>query len=72
MILTDKLLRFQLYYQEMLAIMNFRLKKMFYQKKDQLEKAAAIKRFENYLLDKELKKQTSVAEEHYQKLNNGF
>ena len=34
-----------------------------------LEKAAAIKRFEYCLLDKELKKQTSVAEKQYQKLD---
>ena len=34
-----------------------------------LEKAAAIKRFEYGLLDKELKKQSSVAEKQYQKLD---
>ena len=34
-----------------------------------LEKAAAIKRFKYCLLDKELKKQTSVAEKQYQKLD---
>ena len=40
--------------------------------KDLLEKAAALKRFEYSPLDKELKKQTSVAEKQYQKLNNAF
>ena len=37
-------------------------------KKDLLEKAVAIKRFEYFLLVKELKKKTSVAEKHYQNL----
>ena len=37
-----------------------------------LEKAVAIKRFEYSQLGKELKKQTSVAEKQYQKLNNAF
>ena len=37
--------------------------------KELLQKAGAIKRLENSLLGKELKKQTSVAEEHYQGLN---
>ena len=37
-----------------------------------LEKAAALKRFEYSPLDKELKKQTSVAEKQYQKLDNAF
>ena len=36
------------------------------------EKAAALKRFEYSLLGKELKKQTSVAEKQYQKLDNTF
>ena len=37
-----------------------------------LEKAAAVKRFEHTPLGKELKKQTSVAEKQYQKLDNTF
>ena len=41
-------------------------------KKDLLEKAVAIKRFEYWLLGKELKKQTSVSEKQYQKFNNAF
>ena len=40
--------------------------------KDLLEKAAALKRFEYSPLDKELKKQTNVAEKQYQKLDNAF
>ena len=40
--------------------------------KDLLEKAATIKRFEYSLLGKELEKQTSVAEKHYQKFDSGF
>ena len=42
------------------------------EKKDLLEKAAAIKRFEYSPLGKELKKQTSVAEEQYQNFDNVF
>ena len=38
--------------------------------KDLLEKAAALKIFEYSSLGKELKKQTSVAERHYQKLES--
>ena len=37
-----------------------------------LEKAVAIKRFEYTPLGKELKKQTSVSENQYQKFNNVF
>ena len=37
-----------------------------------MEKAAGIRRFQYCPLSKELKKQTSVAEKHYQKLENGF
>ena len=37
-----------------------------------LEKAAAMKRFECSLLGKELKKQTSVAEKRYQKLDDTY
>ena len=40
--------------------------------KDLLEKAAAIKRFEYSPLDKELKKQTSVAEKQYQSFDKVF
>ena len=40
--------------------------------KDLLEKAAVIKRIEYSPLDKELKKQTSVPEKQYQKLENAF
>ena len=40
--------------------------------KDLLEKAAAIKKFENSLLGSELKKQTSAVEKHYQVLNKLF
>ena len=41
-------------------------------KQDLLEKAAAIKRFEYSLLDKELEKQTIVAENQYQKFDNSL
>ena len=41
-------------------------------KRDLLEKSAAIKRFEYSLSEKELKKQTSVAENQYQKSDNVF
>ena len=37
-----------------------------------LRKAAAIERFEYFLLGKELKKRTSVAEKQYQKFDNAF
>ena len=40
--------------------------------KDLLEKAAAVKRFEYSQLDKELKKQTSVAEKQYQSFDKVF
>ena len=40
--------------------------------KDLLQKAAAIKRFEYSPLDKELKKQTSVAEKQYQSFDKVF
>ena len=40
--------------------------------KDLLEKVTAMKRFECSLLGKELKKQTSVAEKQYQKLDNSY
>ena len=40
--------------------------------KDFLEKAAATKRLEYSLLGKKLKKQTSVAEEQYQKWDSAF
>ena len=39
-------------------------------KKDLLEKAAAIKRFEYSSLGKELKKQSSVSEKQYQKIES--
>ena len=42
---------------------------MFYQKKNLLENVDLIKRLEYFLLDKELKKQTSVAEKQYQKFD---
>ena len=45
---------------------------MFYQKKDLLEKAAGLKRFEYSPLRKELKSQTSAAEKQYQKLDKVF
>ena len=41
-------------------------------KKDLLEKAAAIKKFEYSLLGKESKKQTSVSEKQYQKFDSAF
>ena len=41
-------------------------------KKDLLEKAVTIKRFEYSLLGKELEKQTSVTEKQYQKFDNVF
>ena len=40
--------------------------------KDLLEKAATVKRFEYSPLGQELKKQTSVAEKQYKKLDNTF
>ena len=40
--------------------------------KDLLEKVTTMKRFEYSLLGKELKKQTSVAEKQYQKLDNSY
>ena len=49
--------------------MNFWLAKIFYPK-DLLEKAAALKRFSP--LGRELKRQTSVAEKQYQKLDNTY
>ena len=56
----------------MLVNINFWLAKMFYQKKDLLEKAAGLKRFEYSPLRKELKSQTSAAEKQYQKLDKVF
>ena len=41
-------------------------------KKDMLEKGAALKRFKYLRLGSELKKQTSVAEKQYQKLDNTY
>ena len=41
--------------------MNFWLGKMFYQKKNFLEKAAAVKGFEYLPLGKEIKGQTDIA-----------
>ena len=64
-ILTDKSLRFLLYDQEMLVNMNFWLAEIFYPKKNLLEEAAAIKRFEYSLLGEELVKEISVAEKQY-------
>ena len=40
--------------------------------KDLLEKTAVMTRFECFLLEKELKKQTSVAEKQYQKFDSAF
>ena len=57
----EKLLRFQLYHQEMSVNMNFWLTNMFYQKKTLLEKAVTMKRFEYSPLGKELKTQTDIA-----------
>ena len=41
-------------------------------KENFIEKVAGIKRFEYDLLGKELKKESSVAEKHYQKFGNDF
>ena len=41
-------------------------------KENFIQKVAGIKRFEYDPLGKELKKETSVAEKHYQKLDNDF
>ena len=41
-------------------------------KENFIEKVAGIKRFEYDLLGKELKKEASVAEKHYQKFDNYF
>ena len=46
--------------------------KDFLPEKGFLEKAVAIKRFDDPPLGKELKKQTSVAEKQYQKFDNVF
>ena len=62
---------FLLYHQERIANMNFWLAKIFYPK-DLLEKAAALKRFEYSPLGRELKRQTSVPEKQYQKLDNTY
>ena len=40
--------------------------------KDLLEKASTMKRFEQLLLDKELKAQTDIAKKHCQKLDNTY
>ena len=40
--------------------------------KDLLEKAATLKRFEYSQLSKEIKTQTDIAKEHYQRLDNIF
>ena len=45
---------------------------MFYRKKDLLEKAATIKRFEYLPLGSELKQQTSIAEKQYKRLDNTY
>ena len=52
--------------------MSFWLTKMFYQKKDLLEKAATMKRFEYSPLEKESKAQTNITKKHYQKLYHTF
>ena len=70
MIQTDKLLRFQFYHQ--FYKYEFLTDKDVLPKKELLEKAAALKRFEYSPLGKDLKKQTSVAEKLYQKLGNSF
>ena len=45
---------------------------MFYQKKDLLEKAATMKKFEYSPLEKESKAQTNITKKHYQKLDRTF
>ena len=45
---------------------------MFYQKKDLLEKAAAIKRFEYSPLGKEFKAQTDIAKKTLSKIRQYF
>ena len=45
---------------------------MFYPKKDLLEKAATMKRFEYSPLGKELKVQTDIAKKQYQKFDNTY
>ena len=72
MIQTDKRPRFLLYHEEMLVNMNFSRVKMFNQKKDLLEKAATLKRFEYSLIRKELKSQTDIEQKQYQRLDNTF
>ena len=52
--------------------MNFWLEQMFYPKKRVVKKATALKRFECFLLVKELKKQNSVAEKQDQKFDNTY
>ena len=54
----------------MLVNMNFSLAKMFYQKKNLLEKAATMKRFEYSSLGKKSKAQTDIPKKQYQKLNS--
>ena len=45
---------------------------MFYQKKQQLEKAATMKRFKHSILSNKLKAQTEIAKKQYQKLDDTF
>ena len=45
---------------------------MFNQKKDLLEKAATLKRFEYSLIRKELKSQTDIEQKQYQRLDNTY
>ena len=66
------MLRFLFYHQEILVNRVFNWQRCFTRKKNLLEKAAALKRFEYSLLDKQLKTQTSVAEKQYQGVNKLF
>ena len=47
-------------------------KDVLHPKKEFLEKATALKRFEYFPLSKELKKQTRVAEKQYQRFDKGL
>ena len=67
------MLRFLLYYQEMLVSKYMLLTgKDVLPEKYLLEKTATTKRFEYWPLGKELRAQTNIAEKQYQKLDNIF
>ena len=69
MIQADKLQRFQLYQQKMLANVNSWLEKMFYPNKNVIEKAPTMKKkIECFPLGKELKAETDIAKKTVSKI----